>query len=75
MQRSLDNGVEDYNLLMAGNESKLAECNDLRHHTEDVESELAKVCAATAMDVATLETKIVSTEAHSMDLAAAGENI
>jgi septal ring factor EnvC (AmiA/AmiB activator) len=38
LQRSLDNGVEDYNLLMAGNESLLAERNELRYCTEDLES-------------------------------------
>jgi hypothetical protein len=43
MQRSLDSGVEDYNLLMVGNECLLAEHNDLRHRTEDIESKLAKV--------------------------------
>jgi hypothetical protein len=69
----LDNGVEDYNLLMAGNESMLAESNNLSHCTEDLEFELAKVCAATAADVAALETKIESVESHNVDVTAAGE--
>jgi hypothetical protein len=38
LQRSLDNGVEVYNLLMVGNESMLAERNELCYHTEDLES-------------------------------------
>jgi hypothetical protein len=73
MQRSLDNGVEDYNLLMAGNESMLAEHNDLCHHTEDLESELANIRDAIAEDVTALETKIEFAEAHIVDVAAAGE--
>jgi hypothetical protein len=75
MQRSLDGGVEDYNLLMAGNERPLAEHNDLHHHTEDLETELAKVRAATAGDVVALEVKVTSVEAHSVDVVATGENI
>jgi hypothetical protein len=58
LQRSLDNGVEDYNLLMVGNESLLAECNDLLPHAEDLESELGKVRATATADVAVLDTKI-----------------
>jgi hypothetical protein len=62
LQRSLDDGVEDYNLLMAGNESLLAEHN-----------ELAKVHAAAVADVAALDTNIEYAEAHSVDVAAAGK--
>jgi hypothetical protein len=35
LEHSLAHSVEDYNLLMAGNESLLAECNKLRYHTKD----------------------------------------
>jgi hypothetical protein len=35
LQRVMDNGVEDYNLLMEGNKSLLAECNDFCYHCED----------------------------------------
>jgi hypothetical protein len=73
LQRSLDNGVEDYNLLMVGNESLLAECNDLLPHAEDLESELGKVRATATADVAELDTKILSAKAHSVDVAAASE--
>jgi hypothetical protein len=38
-----------------------------------LEYELAKVCTAAVVDVAALETKIESAEAHSMDVAAAGK--
>jgi cell division protein FtsB len=75
MLRSLDSGVEDYNLLMAGNERLLAERNDLCHHTEDLESELAKVRAAATADVAALEVKVTSAEAHSVDVVATSENV
>jgi hypothetical protein len=35
-QRSVDNGIEDYNLLMAGNASLLDEPNDFHCHCEDL---------------------------------------
>jgi hypothetical protein len=66
-------GIEDYNLLMLGNESLLAECNELCYHTEDLDSELAKVRTDAAEDIAALGAKLKSTEAHNMDIAAAGE--
>jgi hypothetical protein len=73
MQCSFDNGVEDYNLLVAGNEILLAEGNDLCNHSKDLESELANIHAVTAADVVALGTKIKSVEAHCMDVATAGE--
>jgi hypothetical protein len=69
----VDDGVEDYNLLMAGNESLLAERNDMCHRIRDLESELAKVRAAAATDVVALETKIESAKAQCVDVAAARE--
>jgi BMFP domain-containing protein YqiC len=74
LQRSLANGVEDYNLLMAGNDSLLVEHNDLRNCTKDLESDLAKVSTATAEDVAALKMKIEYVEAHIVDVTTAGEN-
>jgi hypothetical protein len=58
---------------MVGNESLLTERNELRYHTKDLESELVKVRADAAEDIAALETKIKSAEAHSMDVVATGE--
>jgi hypothetical protein len=58
---------------MVGNESLLAERNELCHRAEDLESELAKVCAVAVEDVTALETKIESAEAHNVDVVAASE--
>jgi uncharacterized protein YydD (DUF2326 family) len=73
LQRSVDSGIEDYNLLQEGNKSLLGEHNELCYHTEDLEAELAKVHADAIEDIAALETKIESAEAHSGDVAPAGE--
>jgi FtsZ-binding cell division protein ZapB len=73
LQHSVDDGVEDYNLLMAGNESMLAEHNELRYRSEDLESELSKVHASTTEDIAALEAKIRSAEAHATNVAVTGE--
>jgi hypothetical protein len=69
----LAHSVDDYNLLMVGNESMLAERNELRYHTEDLESELVKACADSVENIATLEAKLKSAEAHGVDVAADGE--
>jgi hypothetical protein len=63
-------GIEDYNLLMEGYKSLLAECNALH---EDLESEPTKARASAAEDIATLEARIKFAEAHTVDVAAAGE--
>jgi hypothetical protein len=47
--------------------------NDLCYRTEDLESELVKVRANATKDIAALETKIMSVEAHSVDATDAGE--
>jgi hypothetical protein len=67
-------GVEDYNLLLEGNNSLLAEHNELRYHSEDLESKLAEVCSSAVEDIAALEAIIRSAEAHSVDIAADCEN-
>jgi hypothetical protein len=43
LQRAVDNGVKDYNLLLEGNKSLLAEHNDFHYHCEDLKAELAEV--------------------------------
>jgi uncharacterized protein YacL (UPF0231 family) len=73
LQRSVDARVEDYNLWMEGNKSLLAEHNELRYHSDDLESDLAKV-RSSAESITGLEAKIRSAEAHSVDLATAGES-
>jgi hypothetical protein len=73
LQHAVDNGVKDYNLLMAGNESLLAERNDFCYHCEDLEKELTKVCSDAEQRTAALQLKIKSAEAHSLDVAAASQ--
>jgi hypothetical protein len=73
LERSLAHAIEDYNLLMAGNESMLAERNELCYRTEDLESELEKVRVDAAENIAALEAKLKSAELHSVDVAADGE--
>jgi hypothetical protein len=52
LQRSLDAGVEDYELLMEGNKSLLVESDTLRDHNADLEPELAEARARAAKDIA-----------------------
>jgi hypothetical protein len=64
-------GREDYELLMEDNKSLLAERNTLRD--ADLESELAEARTSAAKDIDALESKVSSAEAHSVNVAAAGE--
>jgi chromosome segregation ATPase len=73
LQRSVDTGIEDYDLFLEGNKSLLADHNELRYRSEDLESELAKVRSSAAESIAVLEARIKSAEAHNMDVAAASE--
>jgi hypothetical protein len=58
LQRSLDAGVEDYELLMEGNKSLLVASDTLRDHDADLEPELAEARARAAKDIAALEAKV-----------------
>jgi hypothetical protein len=40
MQCAVDIGIKDYNLLMEGNKSLLAECNDFQYRCQDLQVEL-----------------------------------
>jgi chromosome segregation ATPase len=73
MRWSLEAGIEDYDLLLEGNNSLLTECTTLRDHAADLESELAEARANATKDIATLETRVQSAKAHVVDIAAAGE--
>jgi FtsZ-binding cell division protein ZapB len=73
LQRAVDIGVEDYTMLMEGNKSLLAEHNDFHHHCEDLEIELVEVRSDAKKKVADLEVRVKSTEAHSVDAGATGE--
>jgi hypothetical protein len=57
---------------MEGNKSLLAERDALREHSEDLESELTKVRASATENVAALEARVRSAEAHAVDVPAAG---
>jgi hypothetical protein len=45
-------GLEDYDLVMEGNKSLLAERNTLHECSEDIESELMKAHASAAENIA-----------------------
>jgi hypothetical protein len=72
LECSFGHGVEDYSLLMAANESLLAEHNELCYCTEDLESELVKARSDAAENIAALEAKLKCAEAHSLDIASDG---
>jgi hypothetical protein len=69
----VDNGVNDYNLLMEGNKSLLAERNDFRYRCEDLKAELAEVHSDAEKRTANLEVRVKAAEAHNIDVAATGE--
>jgi hypothetical protein len=69
----VDNGVNNYNLLMEGNKSLLAERNDFRYRCEDLKAELAEVHSDAEKRTANLEVRVKAAKAHNIDVAAAGE--
>jgi hypothetical protein len=73
LQQAVDNGIEDYNLLMEGNKNLLAEHDEFCYCCEDLNDELAELCLDAKKRTATLELKVKSTEAHNFDVAATGE--
>jgi hypothetical protein len=73
LQRAVENGIEDYDLLLEGNKSLLAQCDDFRYHCDDLRAELVEVRSGSKEQIADLEAKVEFAEAHSTDVAAAGE--
>jgi FtsZ-binding cell division protein ZapB len=73
LQRAVDNGVDDYNLLLASNNILLAEHNDFKYRCEDLDKELAVVRFDAKKSIIDLEVKVKSAKAHSIDVAATGE--
>jgi hypothetical protein len=69
----VDNGVDDYSLLMMGNKSLLAERDDFKYHCEDLKAELMEVHSEAKKRLADLEVRVKSTEACCVDIATAGE--
>jgi hypothetical protein len=55
----VDNGVKDYNLLMEGNKSLLAECNDFHYRCKDLKAELAEVRFDAKKRTANMEAKVM----------------
>jgi uncharacterized protein YydD (DUF2326 family) len=58
LQRVVDNGIEDYSLLMEGNKSLLAEHNDFYYCCEDLKAELAMVCSDAKKRTTDLEARV-----------------
>jgi hypothetical protein len=73
LQCAVDNAAKDYDLLIAGNNSLLAECNDLKYRCEDLEKELTEARSDTKERIDDQEIKVKSAEAYSIDIAAVGE--
>jgi hypothetical protein len=73
LQCIVDNGIEDYILLMTSNACLLAECNDFRYRCEDLEKELVDVRSDTKKRIADLEAKVKSAKAHRIDVVAASK--
>jgi hypothetical protein len=68
----VETGIYDYILLMDGNKSLLAEHDELCYCCEDLSAELAEARSEAEKKTVTLELKIKSAEARSVDVAAAG---
>jgi hypothetical protein len=66
----VDNGIEDFNLLMADNSSLLAERNDFHYHCEDLEKERVELRSEAWKRITDLEARVKSAKAHSIDVAA-----
>jgi hypothetical protein len=64
----VDNGIEDYDLLLEGNKSFLAECDDLYFHCEGLHAELAEVRSDDKKQITDPEAKVGSAKAHSADI-------
>jgi hypothetical protein len=73
LQRAVDNGIEDYNRLMEGNKSLLAERNDFQYRFEDLQVELREAHFDAKKQITNLEARGRSAEAQSVDVTAAGE--
>jgi hypothetical protein len=73
LHRAMDNSTKDYNLVVAGNKKLGSQQDQLKHHCENLQAELAQVRSDTEKQVADLEARVKSAEARSIDAAAEGE--
>jgi hypothetical protein len=64
----VNTGIEDYNLLMDGNKSLLAERDEFYYYCKDLSAELAEAHYDAEKRTATLELKVKSIEAHIIDV-------
>jgi hypothetical protein len=73
LQCSVEAGIEDYDLLLEGNKSFMSEHDEFFYCREDLKADLMKVRSDAEKNVADLEATVKSTEAHNIDVDAAGE--
>jgi hypothetical protein len=73
LKATIAESTEDYEVLQLGSASLLAERNNLRYRCEDLEAKLVNVHSKSAANIASLEAKIQSTEAHTVEVAAASK--
>jgi hypothetical protein len=73
LQRAVDGGIEDFDLLLEGNKSLIDVHNDLQYRCEDLHVELAEVRSDAKKRIADLEAKVKTAEAHNIDIAAVGK--
>jgi SMC interacting uncharacterized protein involved in chromosome segregation len=73
LQHVLNLRVEDYNLVVAGNEKLASECDKLRQRCEGLVAELSKTRSNAWRRIEDLEARVKSAEARSVDIAAEGE--
>jgi hypothetical protein len=73
LRRVVDHGIEDYNLLVAGNKSLASEHDELKSHCQGLQAKLANTRCDIKKRVATLEVEVKSAEAHNIDVVSIGE--
>jgi hypothetical protein len=71
IQRTVNNGIEDYNLLMEGNKRLLAEHDEFLYCYKDLNVELGEVRSDAKKRTAALVLKVKSAEAHNINVATA----
>jgi hypothetical protein len=73
LQCVVDLGIEDYNLVVTGNKKLPSEQDKLKHHCDGLEAELSEACSDVQKRIDDLEARVRSSEARSIDVAAASE--
>jgi hypothetical protein len=73
LQHVLNLRVEDYNLVVEGNEKLASECDKLRQWCEGLVAKLSKTRSNAWRRIEDLEARVKSAEACSVDIAAEGE--